>query len=128
VAESSDVSRVNINDQRLISVDGYGAFRPVAGTREQQSETDRAQNASHNYSEIITGMRSEKTSFPESSRSLLLMCHEDHHKIVIFSDIELVTNNVVELFTDFCHFLFELREITARVSILPRCTELSLIG
>ena len=42
--KASDESRVNINDQRLISVDGYGSFRPIAGTREQQSEADKAQN------------------------------------------------------------------------------------
>jgi outer membrane protein OmpA-like peptidoglycan-associated protein/ABC-type nitrate/sulfonate/bicarbonate transport system substrate-binding protein len=42
--KASDTSRVNINDQRLTGVDGYGAFRPVAGTREQQTDADRAQN------------------------------------------------------------------------------------
>jgi outer membrane protein OmpA-like peptidoglycan-associated protein len=42
--KASDESRVNINDQRLISVDGYGSFRPVAGTRDQQSDADKAQN------------------------------------------------------------------------------------
>lgn len=42
--KASDESRVNINDQRLLGVDGYGAFRPLAGTREQQTEAERAQN------------------------------------------------------------------------------------
>ena len=42
--KASDTSRVNINDQRLSGVDGYGAFRPRVGTREQQSDADRAQN------------------------------------------------------------------------------------
>ncbi len=42
--KASDESRVNINDQRLIQVEGYGAYRPIAGTREQQTDADRAQN------------------------------------------------------------------------------------
>lgn len=42
--KASDESRVNINDQRIISVDGYGSLNPIAGTKETQSNEERAKN------------------------------------------------------------------------------------
>ena len=42
--KASDESRVNINDQRIISVDGYGSLNPVAGTKEMQTAPDKAKN------------------------------------------------------------------------------------
>lgn len=42
--KASDESRININDQRIISVDGYGSLNPIAGTKESQSTEERAKN------------------------------------------------------------------------------------
>ena len=42
--KASDESRVNINDQRIISVDGYGSLNPVAGSKEAQTTEERAKN------------------------------------------------------------------------------------
>lgn len=42
--KASDETRVNINDQRLILVDGYGSYNPIAGTRESQTDADKAKN------------------------------------------------------------------------------------
>jgi OmpA-OmpF porin, OOP family len=42
--KASDESRVNINDQRIISVDGYGAMNPISGTKDAQSNEDKAKN------------------------------------------------------------------------------------
>jgi outer membrane protein OmpA-like peptidoglycan-associated protein len=42
--KASDESRVNINDRRIISIEGYGAFRPVQGTRDKQTEAEKAAN------------------------------------------------------------------------------------
>jgi OOP family OmpA-OmpF porin len=42
--KASDESRININDQRIISVDGYGSLNPIAGTREAQTGDERAKN------------------------------------------------------------------------------------
>ncbi|NJM53388.1 MAG: OmpA family protein [Blastocatellia bacterium] len=42
--KASDESRININDQRIISVDGYGSLNPIAGTKEAQSNEDKAKN------------------------------------------------------------------------------------
>jgi OmpA-OmpF porin, OOP family len=42
--KASDESRVNINDQRIISVDGYGSLNPIAGTKEAQTTEERAKN------------------------------------------------------------------------------------
>ena len=42
--KASDESRVNINDQRIISVDGYGSLNPVAGTKEAQTTEERSKN------------------------------------------------------------------------------------
>ena len=42
--KASDESRVNINDQRIISVDGYGSLNPVAGTKEAQTPEQRGKN------------------------------------------------------------------------------------
>ena len=42
--KASDASNVNINDQRIISIDGLGSFQPIAGTATQQTDADRAQN------------------------------------------------------------------------------------
>jgi len=42
--KASDESRININDQRIISVDGYGSLNPIAGTREAQNNDERAKN------------------------------------------------------------------------------------
>jgi OmpA-OmpF porin, OOP family len=42
--KASDESRININDQRIISVDGYGSLNPIAGTKETQSNEDKAKN------------------------------------------------------------------------------------
>lgn len=42
--KASDESRVNINDQRIISVDGYGSMNPIAGTTSAQSNEERAKN------------------------------------------------------------------------------------
>jgi OmpA-OmpF porin, OOP family len=42
--KASDESRVNINDQRIISVDGYGAMNPISGTKDAQSNEDKSKN------------------------------------------------------------------------------------
>jgi outer membrane protein OmpA-like peptidoglycan-associated protein len=42
--KASDESRVNINDQRIISVDGYGSLNPIAGTKETQTNEEKAKN------------------------------------------------------------------------------------
>jgi OmpA-OmpF porin, OOP family len=42
--KASDESRVNINDQRIITVDGYGSLNPISGTKETQSGEDKAKN------------------------------------------------------------------------------------
>jgi OmpA-OmpF porin, OOP family len=42
--KASDESRVNINDQRIISVDGYGAMNPISGTKDVQSNEDKSKN------------------------------------------------------------------------------------
>ncbi len=42
--KASDDSRVNINDQRLISVEGYGSFRPLQGSRDKQTDAEKAAN------------------------------------------------------------------------------------
>lgn len=42
--KASDESRININDQRIISVDGYGSLNPIAGTKEAQSSDEKAKN------------------------------------------------------------------------------------
>jgi OmpA-OmpF porin, OOP family len=42
--KASDESRVNINDQRIITVDGYGSLNPISGTKETQSGDDKAKN------------------------------------------------------------------------------------
>ncbi len=42
--KASDESRVNINDQRIISVDGYGSLNPVAGTKDAQTGEQKAKN------------------------------------------------------------------------------------
>ena len=42
--KASDESRVNINDQRIISVDGYGAMNPISGSKDAQSNEDKAKN------------------------------------------------------------------------------------
>jgi len=42
--KASDESRVNINDQRIISVDGYGSLNPVAGTKDAQTSEEKAKN------------------------------------------------------------------------------------
>ncbi len=42
--KASDESRVNINDQRIISVDGYGAMNPISGTKDAQSNDDKSKN------------------------------------------------------------------------------------
>jgi OmpA-OmpF porin, OOP family len=42
--KASDESRVNINDQRIITVDGYGSLNPIAGTKDTQTSEDKAKN------------------------------------------------------------------------------------
>ncbi len=42
--KASDESRVNINDQRIITVDGYGSLNPISGTKEAQTNEDKAKN------------------------------------------------------------------------------------
>ena len=42
--KASDDTHININDQRKILVEGYGSYKPVAGTRESQTDADKAQN------------------------------------------------------------------------------------
>lgn len=42
--KASDESRININDQRIITVDGYGSLNPIAGTTTTQSNEERAKN------------------------------------------------------------------------------------
>ncbi len=42
--KASDESRVNINDQRIITVDGFGALNPISGTKEAQTNEDKAKN------------------------------------------------------------------------------------
>lgn len=42
--KASDESKVNINDRRLIGIEGYGAFRPVQGTRDKQTDAEKAAN------------------------------------------------------------------------------------
>lgn len=42
--KASDESRININDQRIISVDGYGSLNPIAGTKDTQTNDDKAKN------------------------------------------------------------------------------------
>ncbi len=42
--KASDESRVNINDQRIISVDGYGSMNPISGTKDAQSNEDKSKN------------------------------------------------------------------------------------
>lgn len=42
--KASDESRININDQRIITVDGYGSLNWIAGTTTTQSNEERAKN------------------------------------------------------------------------------------
>ncbi len=42
--KASDESRININDQRIITVDGYGSLNPISGTKETQTNEDKAKN------------------------------------------------------------------------------------
>ncbi len=42
--KASDESRININDQRIITVDGYGSLNPISGTTTTQSNEDKAKN------------------------------------------------------------------------------------
>jgi OmpA-OmpF porin, OOP family len=42
--KASDDTRININDQRIISVDGYGSMNPIAGSKETQTNEERAKN------------------------------------------------------------------------------------
>ncbi len=42
--KASDESRININDQRIITVDGYGSLNPISGTKVLQSNDDKAKN------------------------------------------------------------------------------------
>lgn len=42
--KASDTSGVNINDRRLIGIEGYGAFRPLQGTRDKQTDAEKAAN------------------------------------------------------------------------------------
>lgn len=42
--KASDESRVNINDQRIITVDGYGSLNPIAGNTTTQTNEERAKN------------------------------------------------------------------------------------
>jgi OmpA-OmpF porin, OOP family len=42
--KASDESRVNINDQRIISVDGYGSMNPISGTKDAQTNDDKTKN------------------------------------------------------------------------------------
>lgn len=42
--KASDTSGININDKRLIGIEGYGAFRPLQGSRDKQTEAEKAAN------------------------------------------------------------------------------------